>query len=109
MWQYRATVDRVVDGDTIDVTIDLGFRVYTTQRLRLRHIDTPEKYGPGASAAGVAAAQIVEQMLPVGTKVIVETEKTGKYGRWLAIITLPDGVELNAWLVEKGYAERSES
>jgi len=44
MYQYKAKAERVVDGDTIDVTIDLGFKITTHQRIRLAGIDTPEVY-----------------------------------------------------------------
>ena len=51
MYQYSATVYNVVDGDTIDVVVDLGFKITTKQRLRLNGIDTPEKGQPGFNEA----------------------------------------------------------
>ena len=61
-FSYKATVLRVVDGDTVDAEIDLGFRMKTTQRLRLKGIDTPELRGgtDEAQAKGQLAKSVVE-------------------------------------------------
>ena len=44
MYQYKAKIDRIVDGDTMDIVIDLGFKITTNQRIRLKGINTPETY-----------------------------------------------------------------
>jgi Kyanoviridae endonuclease len=44
MYEYKATLDRVVDGDTLDLIIDMGFKMTTNQRIRLANINTPETY-----------------------------------------------------------------
>ena len=96
LWHYQAQVTRVVDGDTIDVTLDLGFRMTTQQRLRLAGIDTPRIWSI-EKAEGLKASdfvtQWVEEVEKEETEVsgpwlnwpfLVETGKTGKYGRWIA-------------------------
>lgn len=113
-YTYRVhSVDRVVDGDTVDFTIDLGFGVFTKQRIRLAGIDTPELRGGTVESKELAkkAKARVEEFLSSG-EVFVKTEKdrTGKYGRYLGyiIIVKHSGIDfnLNEILVEEGYAKR---
>lgn len=106
MWQYRGEILRVVDGDTLDVRIDCGFHISTTQRLRLLGVDTPERSDPGwAEATAFTAAYC-----PVGRKVIIETEKSDSFGRYLAKVTPvdeQDGVasgSVNDALLSSGHA-----
>ena len=110
MWQYRAEVVRVVDGDTLDLKVDLGFYVYHQVRVRLKGVDTPEIYGANACDEGHEASDFVRELCPVGQKVMIETEKRGKYGRWLADVYIMDEQEsvagsmfLNAVLISKGW------
>jgi micrococcal nuclease len=79
---YKALVLRVIDGDTIDCEVDVGFRMTTVQRLRLARINCPEMNGP-SSAAGIEAKKWVSNAV-AGTMVIVETSKDDAFGRWLA-------------------------
>ena len=113
MYIYKATVVRIIDGDTMDVDIDLGFYMKTRQRLRLARIDTPERGQDGFTEA----TNRVKELCPVGSEVLVETSKTGGFGRWLAevIVTMPvatgDGnwvsteKNLNDVLLLEGFAE----
>jgi micrococcal nuclease len=109
-YRYYATLDRVVDGDTIDLTVDLGFSISYRIRARLVGIDTHETFGVAHDSAeyakGVAEADFVEAWLTEATQLLVATKKdrTGKYGRYLATIFryTEDGWEvdsLNAQLV----------
>ena len=115
MYTYHAKVDRVVDGDTLDVVIDLGFKITTFQRIRLRGINTPETYNvkkdseeykKGLEAKNFVIKRITENQ----NNVIVETDKdVGKFGRYIGVIKLDDNEQtLNDELVEKGYAEYAE-
>ena len=104
MHTYKAKVVKVVDGDTLDVDIDLGFYMTTRQRLRVNRIDTPERGQPGFHEA----TNRVKELCPVGGEVIVETHKTGKFGRWIAEITIEnvDGsINLSNLLLKEGLAE----
>lgn len=114
MYQYKAIVERVVDGDTIDLTIDLGFKITTHQRIRLAGIDTPEIFSAKKDSEeyklGNEAKLFVESRLAANNnEVLIRTEKyTGKYGRYIGTITLADSpVTLNDELVEKGFAKRA--
>ena len=87
MYQYKAQVKSVIDADTIDVLIDLGFGVHTMQRLRLYGIDAPEM----RSEAGKVAKEYVKSVLlgaDASMFVYVRTlkDKKDKYGRKLAVL-----------------------
>jgi micrococcal nuclease len=111
MYHYKAKVESIVDGDTMDVVIDLGFKMTTFQRIRLAKIDTPETYSVKRDSEeykkGMAAKQYVMQRIADNKNQIeLETEKdTGKYGRYIGTIWLADSEKsLNDELVEKGFA-----
>lgn len=100
---------RVVDGDTIDVDIDLGFYVWIRkQRIRLLDIDAPEVRGE-SKEAGLAASEYLKGLID-GKTVIIRTAK-GKdgvdrddsFGRWLATIYL-DGLDVNEEMMRAGHA-----
>jgi micrococcal nuclease len=83
MWQYKAQLIKAVDGDTVDLMVDLGFKIYSKIRVRLSGVDTPERGEPGYHGA----TQYVEDWFGTqGDRCILETTKTGKYGRWLGTI-----------------------
>lgn len=106
MWQYRATVVRVVDADTIDLSVILGFRVAFTDRFRLFGIDAPER----GQVGWAESKAVLEARLPVGTDIVIETyhprerDERDSFGRWLATIFL-DGEDINQWLVSSGHAK----
>lgn len=105
MYQYRAVVVRVVDGDTVRLAADLGFRVTVTESFRLAGINTPERGEPGWGEA----TGFLRELLAEGREVVIRSEKAvgkDKYGRWLAHVYLLDGVEqsVNEALVASGHA-----
>lgn len=96
----RARVIKVIDGDTIEASVDLGFNIWTRQRFRLLGINTPERDEVGYNEA---TQFTVEKVLD---KVVhIESRKTDKYGRYLATVHLSDGTTLNQLLLQKGYAK----
>jgi micrococcal nuclease len=107
---YDATVERWVDADTVDLIVDLGFRMSFRDRFRLYGIDAWEVRGEEREK-GLAATVAAVQMAPVGSQVIVETypEERGKFGRWLCSIWAaherPDLASINERLVEAGHAK----
>lgn len=96
---FNGTVHNVVDGDTIDVDIDLGFRMTTRQRLRLAGLDTPERGQPGYQEAKDFLTSMV-----LGNSVMVETFKASKFGYFLAEVMI-NGCSVNGMLVTKGLAK----
>jgi micrococcal nuclease len=100
---YAATVERIVDGDTLDVDLDLGMRIHVKARLRLEHVNAPEH----GNAAGDAATAFVQRLLPAGTPVVVATAKPDKYGRALATVAFQHDaheVDLATALLQAGHA-----
>ncbi len=105
MYRYRVALDRVVDGDTVDLWVDLGFRVNMKLRFRLAGIDAPEMRGK-THAAGVAAKNRLRSLIVgAGDGLTVATEKTGKYGRWLATLYDADGNSINQRMIADGHAK----
>lgn len=113
LYCYKATTIHTVDGDTLDLSVSLGFDMTFKARFRLTGINTPESYGPDACDEGRAAKQFLTDTLPVGTAVMVKTtkDKKEKYGRFLAEVYLLDAKgevlpqSVNALMVEKGHAK----
>lgn len=116
MYEYRATIVRWVDGDTVDLDIDLGFGIiYANQRVRLFGIDAFESRTRDLQEKqkGLAAKDFVERVAPNGTQVILRSKKDGKgkFGRILGeiIIDTPKGQQnLNTLLTIEGHAVRYE-
>jgi len=94
---YIGTVTRVVDGDTIDAELDLGFHVKVNLRFRILDLDTPEMRSRSLDERKHAheATDYAEKIL-LGKVVKIKSHKTGKYGRWLADISL----ELEGFVVD---------
>ena len=111
MYEYRVKkVHKVVDGDTIDVDIDLGFSVSFFSRVRLAGIDTPESRTTDAKekALGLEVKEKIKKELAAAKDVVIKTEKpdsSEKYGRILGWVFL-DGADLslNQKLINEGYA-----
>jgi len=111
MYQYKAIVDRVVDGDTVDLIIDVGFKITTHQRIRLAKINTPETYNVKKDSeeykkGRVSKEYVLKRLADNNNEVIIETDKlTGKYGRYIGTILLDDSeTSLNKELVDEGLA-----
>ena len=90
MYEYKAKVLRVVDGDTFDLLVDLGFASYTKIRVRAEGYDAPETWRPKSEAElehGTRATARVRQLIE-GKDVMIKSTKLGIYGRWGASIRL---------------------
>jgi micrococcal nuclease len=111
MYEYRIKkVTNVVDGDTIDVEIDLGFSVSYAQRLRLAGIDTPESRttDKAEKALGLEAKEYLKSKIKDAKNIVVKTEKpdsSEKYGRILGWVYV-DGSNksINEQMIEDGHA-----
>lgn len=111
MYEYRVKqVLKVIDGDTIDVEIDLGFDISITKRVRLAGIDTPEsrtsdKY---EKVLGLEAKDYLKYKLAGATTIVIKTEKpdsSEKYGRVLGWLHLDsDELSVNESMIASGYA-----
>lgn len=100
MYTYYTKIDKVVDGDTVDVFIDLGFSVWHKERIRLSGIDTAEKN----TAFGKALKTYMISLLE-GKLVKLEVSKPDKYGRYLGKIYLDSEESINDQLIKFGLAK----
>jgi micrococcal nuclease len=104
MYTYSAEVIRVVDGDTIDLNIDLGFHIKIQKRVRLSLIDAPEKN----TDLGKRSAEFLSKTLPAGCIVTIKTQldKDDKYGRLLGEIFTTDQISsINKLMIDSGHAD----
>jgi micrococcal nuclease len=111
MYEYFVkAVTNVVDGDTIDVVIDLGFDISFSSRVRLAGIDTPESRttNKAEKALGLESKKYLADRIKAAKNVVIKTEKmdsSEKYGRILGWLYLDgEGNSINHEMIEKGYA-----
>jgi micrococcal nuclease len=112
LYNYRANVISVYDGDTITVDIDLGMGVWIRkQKIRLASINAPEVRGK-EKEEGIKSREWLRDKI-LGKEIVLETikDKKGKYGRWLGNIWLEEDYEyinINELIVEEGFAIEEE-
>ena len=118
MYEYNAHVERVVDGDTIDCTIDLGFSTWKKSRVRMEGINTPESRtrDKEEKKRGLAAKERLKEILKYNdNKCVLKVSGLGKFGRALASVyvdtlssTTPKSsiteINVNKQLIEEGHA-----
>jgi len=101
MYDYRATVVKVTDGDSLKLNVDLGFDTWHVGAFRLLGIAARELDQPG----GPEARDHLAELLPPGAAVTIQSVKVDKYGgRYDCKVTLKDGTDLGAGLVATGWA-----
>lgn len=93
MYEYRATLERVIDGDTLKLTADLGFSIWTTVTVRLARINAPEL----TTTAGWQARAWLLTTLQAATEIRVTTRRRERYGRWLAEVTYRTANTSTTW------------
>ncbi|TGK29527.1 DUF1016 family protein [Leptospira gomenensis] len=112
LYTYKAFLEKIVDGDTLLVTIDLGFHIFIQQRLRLRGLDAPEL----GTKEGASAKRFVEAQLKNCSFLLIKTYGSDKYDRYLVdviylknendvSIVMKNGLFLNQEILNKGFAE----
>ncbi len=101
MYEYKAKVINVVDGDTIDAEVDVGFYTKMVLRFRLLGVNCPEMHGEN-SLAGDAARDFTCLHLD-GNEVTLRTYKADSFGRWLCEVLI-NGINFNDLLIKEGYA-----
>lgn len=117
MFEYKAQCLRVIDGDTIEVMIDLGFGIYKKEKVRLADIDTPEIFRPSCDAEkehGFEAKRFVQSKITEWNSDLrlITKKESGKYGRYIAYVYDWDDIlldkTLGEYLIEEGF-EKKES
>jgi micrococcal nuclease len=111
MYQYKCKIIKVLDGDTVDIDLDLGFKIIlANQRVRMAGIDTPESRTSIAEekVRGQLSKKKLAEKLPIGSWQIIETQKPDsnddKFGRILGVFILEDGTRVNEWMIKNNYA-----
>jgi len=105
MYNYKATVLRVVDGDTFDAVVDLGFETAVKKRFRLKDIDTPETWRPKTRAErvhGELATTFVKELIE-NKQIVLTSVKSAVYNRYEAYVKLEDGNDLGKLIVDNGF------
>tara|TARA_Y100000591_G_scaffold12625_1_gene9748 strand:+ start:4677 stop:5102 length:426 start_codon:yes stop_codon:yes gene_type:complete len=116
MYEYKCKIVKIIDGDTVDVDIDLGFGVWLhKERVRLYGIDTPESRTRDLEEKkyGLMAKELVQTLMPVGSTqtLITEKDKSGKFGRILGKFRVHEPhldryVILNEFMIDNWYGVR---
>lgn len=107
MYKYNAKLIRVIDGDTIDALIDLGFDVWIKKRIRLYGINTPETRTRDLEEkkAGLAAEErLIALLWESNNEFVLESHGVGKYGRCLGVLFIGE-TNINTLLLSEGLAE----
>ena len=106
LFTYSAFVERVIDGDTLKVYLDLGFNIWTHQTLRLRDLDCAEV----STKSGDEAKIFVQSLLKESQKIVIRSSRSDKYDRYLADVFIPqksgEDIYLNNLLLETNRAVR---
>ena len=104
MYKYNAQLDRVVDGDTVDALVDLGFDTWKKVRIRMQGMNAPESRTRDLEekAKGIAAKIRLQELLE-SKRFVLQSIGVGKYGRCLGIIFVNE-VNVNKTLIAEGHA-----
>ena len=108
-YRYKGFVNKVVDGDTVDVILDLGFGLAKSVRLRIDDYDAPESWRPRNEAEkehGEAAKARAKELLEGKEAVFTTSKAIGVYGRYGASITLSDGRLYKDIMISEGFSKR---
>lgn len=111
MYQYKCKINKIIDGDTVEIDLDLGFNIIlANQRVRLLGVDTPESRtnNKEEKVRGMLSKKKLGEKLPIGSYQKVNTAKDDnnddKFGRILGEFITEDGTNINKWLIENNYA-----
>lgn len=106
MYEYNAKVTNIIDGDTFDLDIDLGFYIHIHERVRILNLDTPERRGTKEKELGLIVTEYAKRHFLNEDVVIRSKEnltlKTDSFGRWLVEVILEDGRSIRDIYTELG-------
>ena len=111
MYQYACRINKVLDGDTVNIDLDLGFNIIlANQHVRMTGIDTPESRTSNKEEKprGMLSKKKLSEQVPVGSWQKITTSRPDnnddKFGRILGEFILEDGTNVNQWLIKNNYA-----
>lgn len=105
MYEYKATLTNIVDADTFDFSVDIGFSITINHRFRIKDFDAPETWRPKSEEEkllGQKATEFAKGLL-WGKELVLRSYKLGIYGRYECAITLPDGRDFATVMKENGF------
>ncbi len=108
-YKYKGRVHRVVDADTVDAYLDMGFNIFTLQRLRIDGFDAPETWRPRNAAEnrhGKAATARAKELLDGHELIFTTSKAAGIYGRFGASITLSGGRSYSELMISEGFEKK---
>jgi len=111
LYQYKGKVVRVVDADTVDAAVDMGFGITMTQRFRINDWDAPETYRPRNEAEkkhGTEATERAIELLMDKEILLKSTKVAGIYGRFGATIWLEDGRDYAEVMINEGFTKKKD-
>jgi len=106
---FKGVINRVVDGDTMEVTLDLGFGIHAKRRLRIDSFDAPETWRPKSEEErkhGEAATKRAKELLDSDELLFRTSKDVGIYGRYAAEIVLPDLRNFSEVMINEGFEKR---
>lgn len=109
LYRYKGRVHRVVDADTVDGYLDMGFNLFTLQRLRIDGFDAPETWRPRNEAErthGKAATARAKELLEGMDLIFTTSKDIGIYGRYGASITLSGGRSFSEIMISEGFQKK---
>jgi micrococcal nuclease len=101
MYEYHCQITRIIDGDTVQAVIDLGFNVSIAQTIRLADIDAPERGEKNYKKAADRLDELID-IYAENRRLLLQTQGRGKYGRWIGTLYDSQGVSLNKLMQESG-------
>lgn len=110
LYQYKAKILRVVDADTVDAAVDVGFGLTMTQRFRLNDYDAPETWKPRNENERIHGKQATERAIELlmGKDILLKSTKVaGIYGRFGATIWIEDGRNFAEVMISEGFSKRN--
>lgn len=105
-YRYQASLTRLVDGDTFEMTVDLGFRIFHSVRVQLLGVDAPE---PGSTGAEGARQFVNDWFFNNPGPYELTTQRQDGFGRWISTVVAPSGANLADDLLEAGHGVAYES
>lgn len=111
LYTFKGKVDQVVDADTVDATLDVGFNMFTKQRLRIDDFDAPETWRPKSESEkqhGLEATERAKELLLNKELLFITSKSAGIYGRFGAAIVLDNGEDFATKMISEGFAKRDE-
>lgn len=109
LYKYKGTINRVVDGDTMDISVDLGFGITIDQRFRIKDFDAPETWRPRNELEkehGKQATDRAKELLVDKTIYMESSKVPGIYGRYSASIWLDDGRNFADVMISEGFQKK---